>query len=175
MHQKCSNYTLTNLLFGLCRSLWIIDPLFIHTSPHLGAPTHPSTPEVLWTKCYLPPLMPLWRFLWARLCEQSMMWGKKEGLLPHMFFPPLLLVEFGTLDMDHSNFLLPTQVRLLLFQTKLLASTTWSPHSLDIPLWQLRSHPRPSPRSMRQSLSPFRRYAYITFSFPLQHNYNRFS
>jgi hypothetical protein len=24
MHQKCSNYTLTNLLFGLCKSMWVI-------------------------------------------------------------------------------------------------------------------------------------------------------
>ncbi len=27
VHQKCSNSTLTNLLFGLCKSIWIIDPL----------------------------------------------------------------------------------------------------------------------------------------------------
>ncbi len=27
VHQKCSNYALTDLLFGLCRSIWIIDPL----------------------------------------------------------------------------------------------------------------------------------------------------
>jgi len=37
MYQKCSNYALTNLLFGLCRSIWIINPLVIHPNPHLGA------------------------------------------------------------------------------------------------------------------------------------------
>jgi hypothetical protein len=47
VHQKCSNYTLTNLLFGLCRSVWIIDLLVIHPCPHRRAPTRPSTSEVL--------------------------------------------------------------------------------------------------------------------------------
>jgi len=46
MHQKCSNYALTNL-FDLCRSMWIIDLLFTRPSPHPGAPTCPST-----LKCY---------------------------------------------------------------------------------------------------------------------------
>jgi len=50
MHQKCSNYALTNLLFGLCKSMWIIDPLVIRPSPHLGAPSHPSTVKVLQAK-----------------------------------------------------------------------------------------------------------------------------
>jgi hypothetical protein len=50
MHQKCSNYALINLLFGLCMSVWLIYPLVTHPSPHLGAPTHPSTLKVLWTK-----------------------------------------------------------------------------------------------------------------------------
>ncbi len=44
MHQKCSTYALTNFLVGLCRSMWIIDLLVTHPNPHLGAPTHPSTP-----------------------------------------------------------------------------------------------------------------------------------
>jgi hypothetical protein len=47
MHQKRSNYSLTNLLFGLCMSVWIIDPLVTHLSPHPRAPTRPFTPEVL--------------------------------------------------------------------------------------------------------------------------------
>jgi hypothetical protein len=50
MHQKCSNYALTNLLFRLYRSVWIIDPLVIRLNFHLGIPTHLSTPEVLWAK-----------------------------------------------------------------------------------------------------------------------------
>jgi hypothetical protein len=47
MHQKCFNYALTNLLLGLCRSVWIVDPLVIHLNPHLEALACPSTPEVL--------------------------------------------------------------------------------------------------------------------------------
>jgi hypothetical protein len=47
MHQKCSNYALTNLLFGLCRSVNIINPLITCPSPHLEAPPRPSTPQML--------------------------------------------------------------------------------------------------------------------------------
>jgi hypothetical protein len=50
MHQKCSNYALTNLLFGLCRFVWIIELLINFPSPYLGILTPPSTPKVLWTK-----------------------------------------------------------------------------------------------------------------------------
>jgi hypothetical protein len=40
----------TNLLFSLCRSVWIID-LFINLpNPHPGVPTRPSTPKMLRTK-----------------------------------------------------------------------------------------------------------------------------
>jgi hypothetical protein len=45
VHQKCSNYTLTNLLFGLCKSMWIIDMFFTLPSPHPEAPTLPFTPK----------------------------------------------------------------------------------------------------------------------------------
>jgi len=47
MHQKCSNYALTNLLFNLCKSMWIIDPLVTHFNPHPGTLARPSTPKVL--------------------------------------------------------------------------------------------------------------------------------
>ncbi len=40
-------YALTNLLFGLCKSVWIIDLLVIHPSPYPEALAHPSTPKVL--------------------------------------------------------------------------------------------------------------------------------
>ncbi len=46
----CSNYARTSLLFGLCKSMWIIDSLVIHLSPHPRAPTRPSTPEMLQNK-----------------------------------------------------------------------------------------------------------------------------
>ncbi len=54
VHQKCSNYALTNLLFGLCRSVWIIDLLFICPSPHPGTSMHPSTLEMLQAKECVP-------------------------------------------------------------------------------------------------------------------------
>jgi hypothetical protein len=41
---------LINLLFGLCKSMWIIDPFIIHPNLHPGVPTRPSTPEVLRVK-----------------------------------------------------------------------------------------------------------------------------
>jgi hypothetical protein len=47
MHQKCYNFALTNLLFNLCRSKWIIDLLVICPNPHSGVLAHPSYLEVL--------------------------------------------------------------------------------------------------------------------------------
>ncbi len=58
VHQKCFNYVLINLLFGLCKSMWIIYPLVTRPSPHPEALTHPSTPEVLRTKERTPTLYP---------------------------------------------------------------------------------------------------------------------
>ncbi len=55
---KCSNYALIKLLFGLCKSVWIIDLLVNRFSPHPGAPTCPSTPKVLRTKERAPILSP---------------------------------------------------------------------------------------------------------------------
>jgi hypothetical protein len=50
VHQKCSNYALTNFLFGLCKSMWMIDQFVICLSPYLRALTRPSTPKVLWVR-----------------------------------------------------------------------------------------------------------------------------
>jgi hypothetical protein len=50
MHQKCSNHALTNVLFRLCRFVWIIDLLATRPNPHPKAPTCPFTLEVLWAK-----------------------------------------------------------------------------------------------------------------------------
>jgi hypothetical protein len=44
---KVSNYALTNLLFGLCRSMWIIESPVILSSPYPRALTCPSPIEVL--------------------------------------------------------------------------------------------------------------------------------
>jgi hypothetical protein len=50
VHQKCSNYALTNLVFGLCKFVWIIDMFITRLSPHFKALTRPSTHEVLWAR-----------------------------------------------------------------------------------------------------------------------------
>ncbi len=47
VHQKCFNYALTNLLFGLCKSAWIIDRLVTRPSPHPRTLACPSTLKVL--------------------------------------------------------------------------------------------------------------------------------
>ncbi len=41
MHQKCFIYALTNLLFSLCKCIWIIHPLITHLN------SHPKTPICL--------------------------------------------------------------------------------------------------------------------------------
>jgi hypothetical protein len=54
VHQKCSNYTLTNLLFDLCKLVWIIDPFVTCFNAHPGAPTHPSYPRSATSKIMYP-------------------------------------------------------------------------------------------------------------------------
>ncbi len=53
MHQKCSNYALSNL-FGLCRSVWIIDSFIICPNSHLRISARPFTPEILGAKKRIP-------------------------------------------------------------------------------------------------------------------------
>ncbi len=50
VHQKCSSYTLTNLLFCLCKFVWVSDLLINLPSPHPKALARPSTPKVLRAK-----------------------------------------------------------------------------------------------------------------------------
>jgi len=38
--KKCSNYAVTNLLFGLCKLIWIIDMLVTRSSTYPKTPTH---------------------------------------------------------------------------------------------------------------------------------------
>jgi hypothetical protein len=52
MHQKCFNYALTNLLLGLCTSIWIIDLLVTCPSPHPKTPTHPRPQNVMNKRTY---------------------------------------------------------------------------------------------------------------------------
>jgi hypothetical protein len=69
MHQRCSNYALINLLFGLCRSMWIIE-LFVNLpSPCPGALTHPSSPKMLWVRKCTPTLSPFLVFIFGFTVE----------------------------------------------------------------------------------------------------------
>jgi hypothetical protein len=45
VHQKCSNYVLTNLLFGLYKLICIIDTRVIHLNPHSGILARPFYPK----------------------------------------------------------------------------------------------------------------------------------
>ncbi len=47
MHQKCFSYAVTNLLFGLCKAVWIIKLIVNHHSPHPRALTHPYPQNVV--------------------------------------------------------------------------------------------------------------------------------
>jgi hypothetical protein len=71
VHQKCSNYALTNLLFSLCRSVRVIDLLVILRSPHPEAPTHPSTPKVLRTRERTPTFYPFVVFTFRLVVEST--------------------------------------------------------------------------------------------------------
>jgi hypothetical protein len=58
VHQNCSNYALTNLWFGLCRSMWIINLFITRLSPHPRAPTRPFTLEMLRVRECTPTFFP---------------------------------------------------------------------------------------------------------------------
>jgi hypothetical protein len=58
VHQKCSNYALTKLLFGLCKFVWVIDLLVNLPSFYPKIPARPSTLEVLWARERTPTLTP---------------------------------------------------------------------------------------------------------------------
>ncbi len=75
MHQKCSNYALTNLLFGLCKSVKVIDLLVTLPSPYPRALTRPSTPEVLRTKECAPTPYPSVVFTFKLAVESTKEFG----------------------------------------------------------------------------------------------------
>jgi len=96
MHQKCFNYALTNLFFGLFRFVWIIDSFIICSSFHFGVSAHPSIP-----KCY--ELRNIPRFLFLLLFSHL---GSQLNLLKslgvrkiHPFNSSCLLGIFFTLVM----------------------------------------------------------------------------
>jgi hypothetical protein len=91
MHQKCFSYALTNLLFGLCMSIWIIDPLVTRPNLHLGTLTRLSTPEVLGAKERIWILYPFIVFTFGLTIESI----KKFGgllfkLLASIWWPSLI-------------------------------------------------------------------------------------
>jgi hypothetical protein len=78
MHQKCSSYALTNMLFGLCKSVWVIDLLVTLPSPYPGAPTCPSTLKMLRIKECAPTFYPSVVFTFRLAIESTKEFG---GLL----------------------------------------------------------------------------------------------
>jgi hypothetical protein len=78
VHQKCSNYALTNLLFDLCKSKWIIDPLVIHPSP-ISKPNTPLYPKVLQSKEHTPTLYHSTIFTFGFVVESiKKFWGASK-------------------------------------------------------------------------------------------------
>jgi hypothetical protein len=75
---KCSNYTLTNLLFGLCKFVWIIDLLVTHPSPHPRVPTHPFTSEVLRARECTPTPYPFVVFTFGLIVESIKEFGVRH-------------------------------------------------------------------------------------------------
>jgi hypothetical protein len=75
MHQKCSSYALTNSLFGLCRSVWVIDLFVTHSSPYPKTPTCPSTPKVLWIRERAPTPYPSIGFIFKFAIECTKEFG----------------------------------------------------------------------------------------------------
>jgi len=75
MHQKCSNYALTNLLFGLCRSMWIIELLVTLPGPHFKAPARPFIPKVLRAKERAPTPYPSTIFTFRLAIETTKKFG----------------------------------------------------------------------------------------------------
>jgi hypothetical protein len=64
MHQKCCNYALSNFLFGLCKSVWIIDLLVTRPNPilelqHALLPPKCSEPRSTLQLLLLPLFSPL--------------------------------------------------------------------------------------------------------------------
>jgi hypothetical protein len=74
MHQKCSNYALTNL-FSLCKSMWITDLFVILPSPYPEALTRPSTPKVLRARERAPILSPFVVFTFGLVVESIREFG----------------------------------------------------------------------------------------------------
>ncbi len=93
VHQKCSNYTLTNLLFSLCKSMWIIDLLVTRLSPHPRTPTCPFAPKVLRAKERAPTPYPSIVFTLGLIVKSIKEFG---GVSTTLFFPLHLFCYFNS-------------------------------------------------------------------------------
>jgi hypothetical protein len=79
---KCSNYTQTNLLFGLCKSMWVIELLVNLPSPHPRAPTCPFSLELLWVREHAPILSPSIVFTFGLIVESIKELGGASVVVP---------------------------------------------------------------------------------------------
>jgi hypothetical protein len=120
VHQKCSSYALTNLLFGLCRSMWVIE-LFVNLlNPYPEIPSRPSTTKVQWVKkrTPVPSLFVVFTFGLALNPSRSLGVHQRPSTFevlqvrehaptpyPFLVFIFRLVVEFG--GVCHLVFLLP--------------------------------------------------------------------
>jgi hypothetical protein len=82
MHQKYSSYALTNLLFGLCKSVWVTELLVNLPSPHPGAPACPSTPEVQRARERAPTHFPSIVFTFGLVVSPSRSLGVRHDMFP---------------------------------------------------------------------------------------------
>jgi hypothetical protein len=79
VHQKCSNYALTNLVIGLCASMWIIELLVIFLSPILEL-QHTHLP----LKCCKPGSAPqLFLFLLSSPLDSQLRSSRSLGVHQH--------------------------------------------------------------------------------------------
>jgi hypothetical protein len=83
VHQKCSNYALTNL-FGLYMSMWVIELFFILPSLHLEALTRLSTPKVLRVKERAPTPCPSVVFTFKLAVESTKEFGGASPLTTYL-------------------------------------------------------------------------------------------
>jgi hypothetical protein len=90
MHQKCSYYALTNLLFRLCKFVWIIDVHVIRPSPHLKVPACPSIPKVLRAKEHNPTHYPSIIFAFGLIIDYIKEFGSASFILIGISCPFLM-------------------------------------------------------------------------------------
>ncbi len=119
MHQKCSNYALTNLLFGLCRFVRIINPLVICLNPHLEAPAHPFTPKVLRTTKHTPTHYPYVVYTFGLVIESITEFGVCQ--MPS-FLSQTLVYTLGIDKRSNAFFLVPNPILHLYYLGDLMPS-----------------------------------------------------